>query len=228
MPGQRNATNGHAHGNPDRRRRLGYQHPRCRPPFRGGVARPHPAYLARGQGVPPCHDPQQSHRGEPLRIHHTDRRRPDPATQLHPGSHDLRTTGLLRHRVAGHHHRNAHPQGAQRGDHLAHATDAGRAQQQQRHPHPTHGIPLPDAGPHPLRQRLQHGLLAQRPDPRQRLRRIVLRLGTRRFRTGDPPRQQRRAPAVHEVSRRGLPPPPRQMRAQQPLGQRGTLPANHP
>lgn len=51
--------------------------------------------------------------------------RPDPATQLHPGSHDLRTTGLLRHRVAGHHHRNAHPQGAQRGDHLAHATDAG-------------------------------------------------------------------------------------------------------
>lgn len=56
----------------------------------------------------------------------------------------------------------------------------------------------------------------------------LLRLGTRRFRTGDPPRQQRRAPAVHEVSRRGLPPPPWQMRAQQPLGQRGTLPANHP
>ncbi len=54
----------------DRRRRIGYQHPRCRPPFRGGVARPHPAYLARGQGVPPCHDPQQSHRSEPLRIHH--------------------------------------------------------------------------------------------------------------------------------------------------------------
>ncbi len=88
--------------------------------------------------------------------------------------------------VARHHHRNAHPQGTQRGDHLAHTTDAGRAQQQQRHPHPAHGIPLPDAGSTRFVKGCNMAFWRNDLIRVDRVRRIVLRLGPRRTRTGDP------------------------------------------
>ena len=186
MPRQRNAADCHAFGNHHRRRRFGHRHTRRSPPLRSGFARTGTPYLARGRRIPAGGNPQQGHCGQPRRIRHPDRRRPDPATSFHSGPHDFRAARLLRHRIARHHYRDAHQSGAAGRDHLADPADEGRPQQQQRRPDSADGLSLPDAGSLPLRQGVQHGLLAQRPDPRKRLRRRVPGLGRRRFGTGNP------------------------------------------
>lgn len=154
--------------------------------------------------------------------------RPDPATQFHSGPYPLRPGGVLCFGLPRHHHRNADPKGPQRRDHLAVGADQRRAQQQQRHARARHGHRLPHDRPLAGPQKLQSGVVAPGPDPRQRIRRGIRGLGIRRYGTGAASEQQRRTAASHEIPGRRLPPPSRQSLAGKLRHQRTALSGKHP
>ena len=228
MSRQRDAAERTARRDSDRRRRVGHGDTRRRTTFRTDLTRPRPPYLARGPRVPRRRHPQQGHRGQPVRLPHPDRRRPDPATQLHSGPYRLRQRGALCRRVARNHHRSTDPESPQRRNNVAIRPEPGRPQQQQRPAHPDRRSTLPDAGSQPNAPQLQHGALAQRRPARERIRRDLRRMGIRGHRAGTSPRKQRHPPASHEVQRHRLPPPPRQGVAGRLPGQRTTLHEEHP
>lgn len=106
---------------------------------------------------------------------------------------------MLRHRLPGHHHRTADPQGAQRGDHIAVPADERHPQQQQCRTNPDHVDTLPYVRPDPRSPWVQYGILAQRPDSRKRLRRRFQGLGIRGRRIMHTAQQQRDTSAMHEI-----------------------------
>ena len=82
----------------------------------------------------------------------------------------------------------------------------------------------PLAGP----QKLQSGVVAPGPDPRQRIRRGIRGLGIRRYGIGAASEQQRRTAASHEIPGRRLPPPSRQSLTGKLRHQRTALSGKHP
>ena len=228
MSRQRDAADRHAFRNPDCGRRIGYQHPRCRETFSEHFAGSRAPHLARGPRIPRRSHPQQGHRRQLRRLCYPCRWRPDPATQFHSGPYPLRPGGVLCFGLPRHHHRNADPKGPQRRDHLTVGADQRRAQQQQRHARARHGHRLPHDRPLAGPQKLQSGVVAPGPDPRQRIRRGIRGLGIRRYGTGAASEQQRRTAASHEIPGRRLPPPSRQSLSGKLRHQRTALSGKHP